>query len=152
MHGRSHPARLPAILPVWGPPTGVWRCRVGAGADRVDIADEAWEGVQQRYVERVAFDLLSNAVRHGERPIEVTAWRGEDQAALVVTDAGGWGASAEDFSAFTQQDMSETRSRGGFGLGLFLASRLCQAAGGGLKVEEREGRTVAEARFRILEA
>ncbi len=45
--------------------------------------------------------------------------------------------------------MSETRARGGFGLGLFLASRLCQAAGGELTVEAVGGKTVADARFAI---
>ncbi|HEY1331572.1 MAG TPA: response regulator [Actinomycetota bacterium] len=121
--------------------------RLGTGPDAVHVADEPWEGVPQRFVERVAFDLLSNAIRHGERPIEVSGARDENVAVLTVGDAGGWGASEDDFAAFTQQDMSDTRSRGGFGLGLFLAQRLCQATGGGLRVEAVAGRTLAEARF-----
>ena len=123
--------------------------RLHATVDVLDVKDEEWPGVPQRYVERVAFNLISNAVNHGTRPIEVKACRGRDEAVLTVVDGGGWSATDDDFSAFTQQDMSGTRSRGGFGLGLFVASRLCQAAGGELHVRAIEGRTVAEARFSL---
>jgi signal transduction histidine kinase len=73
--------------------------------------------------------------------------RGVD-ATLTVTDRGGWAPAADDFSAFFQEDMSSTRPHGGFGLGLFLASRLCQACDGGLSIRAIDGATVAEARFR----
>jgi DNA-binding NarL/FixJ family response regulator/anti-sigma regulatory factor (Ser/Thr protein kinase) len=123
--------------------------RLGAQADEVDVPAEAWPGISQRYLERVCYDLLSNAVRHGVRPITIAAYRRNGDAHLVVRDDGGWSASPEHFQAFFQQDMSETRARGGFGLGLFLASRLCQAAGGELRVEAVGGKTVADARFAI---
>ncbi|TMK96404.1 MAG: response regulator [Actinobacteria bacterium] len=42
--------------------------RIGAGPDVVAIEDGVWEGVPHRYVERVVFELLSNAVKHGVRP------------------------------------------------------------------------------------
>jgi signal transduction histidine kinase len=123
--------------------------RLGNRADEVNVPAEAWPGISQRYLERVTYDLLSNAVHHGQRPISIEAFRENGDAHLVVGDAGGWAARPEHFQAFFQQDMSETRARGGFGLGLFLASRLCQAAGGELTVESVGGRTVADARFRI---
>jgi DNA-binding NarL/FixJ family response regulator len=121
--------------------------RVGEEPDVVNVDDALWEGVPHRYVERVAFELLSNASRHGVRPIEVTARLVDGVATLTVTDVGGWAPSDGDFSAFYQKDMSNTRSRGGFGLGLFLASRLCQASGGDLAIRAVDGLTVAEARF-----
>jgi hypothetical protein len=37
---------------------------------------------------------------------------------------------------------------GGFGLGLFVGSRLCQACDGDLAINAIEGKTVAEATFR----
>ncbi|TMK96403.1 MAG: sensor histidine kinase [Actinobacteria bacterium] len=43
--------------------------------------------------------------------------------------------------------MSATRTRTGFGLGLFVASRLSQASGGDLWIRAEGGKTVAEARF-----
>src|SRR6266508_969264 len=39
--------------------------RIGAEPDVVKVEDERWEGVPQRYVERVAVELLSNAVKIG---------------------------------------------------------------------------------------
>jgi len=123
--------------------------RIGAQADVVKIEDELWEGVPQRYVERVAFELLSNSVKHGIRPIEVTARRELGGAVLAVVDAGGWTPPAESFTAFYQEDMTATRTRTGFGLGLFMASRLCQASGGDLWIRAEGGKTVAEARFGV---
>ena len=122
--------------------------RLGAEPDVSNVDDEEWQGVPYRYVERVAFELLSNAVRHGGRPIEVSVGRRGVDATLTVTDRGGWAPAADDFSAFFQEDMSSTRPHGGFGLGLFLASRLCQACDGGLSIRAVDGATVAEARFR----
>ena len=123
--------------------------RIGSDPDMTDVADQPWEGISQSALHRVAIELLSNAVRHGRRPIRVATRLEAGQGCLVVRDAGGWSATEGDFAAFYQRDMSETRSHGGFGLGLFVASRLCQANGGELTVHAREGWTVAEARFRL---
>ena len=122
--------------------------RVGERPDSVDVKDETWPGVPDRYVSRVAYELLSNAVRHGVRPIAVATSRGGVDAILQVSDAGGWAPSEGEFNAFYQEDMSNTRTRNGFGLGLFVGARLCQAAQGSLTVKVIDGRTVAEARFR----
>jgi DNA-binding NarL/FixJ family response regulator len=122
--------------------------RTGVVPDRQDTPEDAWEGVPQEYLDRVAIELLSNAAAHGRSPIEVRSAREGCSGVLTVRDAGGWSASESDFAAFSQRDMSHTRRRGGFGLGLFVASRLCQACGGSLTVTEQGGATVAEARFR----
>ncbi len=111
--------------------------------------DDQWTGVPQQYVERVAYELLTNAERHGQPPVEVRAFRGDGYGVVEVRDAGGWSARIEDFGAFFQQDMSGTRRVSGFGLGLFVCTRLCEACGGGLTIREEDGRTVAEARFRL---
>ena len=42
--------------------------RLGDRADEVDVPAEAWPGISQRYLERVTYDLLSNAVHHGSAP------------------------------------------------------------------------------------
>jgi signal transduction histidine kinase len=123
--------------------------RLGAGPDATSCPDEDWEGLSDRYLNRVVYELLSNALRHGRRPIEVSAVREGAYGVLRIEDAGGWAPADQDFAAFYQEDMSATRIRGGLGLGLFLASRLCQACDGSLTVRAVEGRTVAEARFRV---
>jgi two-component system, NarL family, response regulator LiaR len=123
--------------------------RMDAPPDRSVVKDGVWEGVPHKCVERVAFELISNAVRHGSRPVEVRAWKDDGYAVLCVADAGGWVPQTQDFGAFFQEDMSATRTRTGFGLGLFVASRLCQACDGDLSISAVGGRTLAEAKFRL---
>jgi signal transduction histidine kinase len=123
--------------------------RLAAPPDRAIVRDGVWEGVPHKCVERVAFELLSNAVRHGTRPIEVSAWKDDGYAVLSVADAGGWMPQSQDFAAFFQEDMTATRTRSGFGLGLFVASRLCQSCEGDLSINARGGRTFAQATFRL---
>jgi DNA-binding NarL/FixJ family response regulator len=123
--------------------------RLNFRPDAMNFDDQPWHGIPHRCVERVAFELLSNAMRHGRPPIEVTGALHGLEGILAVTDHGGWTAPDQEFTAFFQEDMSSTRTQGGFGLGLFLAARLCQACDGGLTVKAVQGRTVAEARFRI---
>jgi DNA-binding NarL/FixJ family response regulator len=115
----------------------------------VSASDEVWEGVSEPYLERLAYELLSNAKRHGASPIGASAVREGTMGVLTVTDAGGWAPASNEFVAFHQEDMSATRHQGGFGLGLFLASRLCEACEGSLAIRSIGGETVAEARVRL---
>jgi len=126
--------------------------RLGESPDTTHFDEGLWMGVPHTYVERVAFELLSNAARHGSRPIEVSGTRRGRYGSIIVRDSGGWSPPGDAFAAFFQEDMSSTRSKGGFGLGLFLASRLCQACDGDLAIRCIDGRTVAEARFRLHSA
>jgi DNA-binding NarL/FixJ family response regulator len=123
--------------------------RLGAGPDAANFAEERWDGVPHQFVERVVFELLANAVRHGQRPIAVHARRENGIAVFTVRDRGGWTPRSQEFTPFFQEDMSSTRTHGGFGLGLFVASRLCQACRGTLLVEAVGGVTIAGARFRL---
>jgi DNA-binding NarL/FixJ family response regulator len=125
--------------------------RVGEGADECLVGAKPWHGVPQRHLTRIAFELLSNAVHHGRRPVTVTADVEDGEAVFRVIDRGGWSPTDEDFTAFSQGDMSVTRKRGGFGLGLFLTSRLCEACGGTFAVRAVDGETWAEARLPIQE-
>jgi signal transduction histidine kinase len=123
--------------------------RIGSQPDRVEVEDGVWTGLPQPYLERVVFELLENAVTHGVRPVEVWARQEGNVGTVLVADAGGWEPAEDNFDAFVQGDMSNTRTKGGFGLGLFVASRLCQACDGSLAIKAEAGRTVAEAKFAL---
>lgn len=121
--------------------------RLPEGPDAVDAVEETWAGVQHRHVVRVAYELISNAVKHGRRPVTVRAYRRGPEAVLEVANAGGFEPGPEMFDPFAQGDMSITRTQGGLGLGLFISKRLCESGGGTLEFRRDDERTVAEASF-----
>jgi DNA-binding NarL/FixJ family response regulator len=115
--------------------------------DAVDAPEDTWTGIRSSHVVRVAAELVANALRHGRRPVSVRAYRQGREGVLEVTDAGDFEPDPHLFDPFVQEDMSAHRRQGGMGLGLFVASRLCQATGGRLDLRRAGDRTVAEARF-----
>jgi DNA-binding NarL/FixJ family response regulator len=117
--------------------------------DEVHASRDTWAGVHPSHVGRVARELVSNALRHGRRPVTVRIAREGRAGILEVRDAGDFEPDPRLFGPFVQADMSTKRTRGGLGLGLFVAARLCELNRGGLEVR-RDGRwTVAEARFHL---
>ena len=118
-------------------------------ADTTEVPDGRWPGVRDRHLERIALELIDNALRHGRRPLEVRAWTGEGWATLEVSDAGDAQLAPDLFEAFAQGDMSATRERGGLGLGLFIAYRLAEADGGRLTLAHEGGRTIARVTYDI---
>jgi DNA-binding NarL/FixJ family response regulator len=122
------------------------------GLDRPDAVEgsgDPWVGVHPRQVGRVARELVSNALRHGGRPITVRYAHQARTGILEVRDGGDFLPDPGLLAPFVQADMSMKRERGGLGLGLFVAARLCEVNGGRLELR-REGQwTVAEARFRL---
>jgi DNA-binding NarL/FixJ family response regulator len=117
--------------------------------DVVELSRERWPGVQPRHVGRVARELASNALRHGRRPVSVKAFRVDRTGVVEVRDRGDFQPNPNLFGPFVQADMSMRRERGGLGLGLFVASRLCELGGGHLDLRRESGHTLAEARFRL---
>jgi PAS domain S-box-containing protein len=104
-------------------------------------------------LQQIVWNLMKNAVKFtpaGGR-IEVKAWNPDDATIAVSVTDSGIGISAEAlpriFSAFEQADDSITRSFGGLGLGLAIASTLAQKHGGTLSAYS-EGRD-AGARFTL---
>jgi DNA-binding NarL/FixJ family response regulator len=120
---------------------------LGERIDDVEVSGDRWPGIRERHVARVATELISNALRHGRRPVTVRAYRQGTEGVVEVRDAGDFQPDPSLFDPFVQEDMSASRSQGGLGLGLFVASRLCQASGGRLDLRRLDDRTVAEARF-----
>jgi DNA-binding NarL/FixJ family response regulator len=118
--------------------------------DSVEISREPWVGIHPRHFGRVARELVSNAIGHGSRPVKVRVSRQDRTGVLEVRDAGDFQPDAGLFAPFVQGDMSMKRRRGGLGLGLFVAARLCELNRGHLELLRDGGWTVARARFALL--
>jgi signal transduction histidine kinase len=91
-------------------------------------------------IEQVITNLLSNALKYGDRKpvrLEVT---GGLQASLIVRDQG-LGISPVDqqriFERFERA--SSTRNFGGIGLGLWIVKEIVEALGGTVRVESEIG-------------
>ena len=96
-----------------------------------------------RRVRRIVWNLLGNAIEHGEgRPIVVTVDSNQDAVALGVRDHG-LGMKPEDvdraFDRFWRADPSRKRTIGGTGLGLSIALGDARLHGGELTVWSRLG-------------
>jgi two-component system sensor histidine kinase MtrB len=81
--------------------------------------------LDQRRIERVLRNLISNASEYGEgKPIEVEIGSDEDTIAVVVKDKGPGlkpGESSLVFNRFWRADPARARTTGGTGLGLAIA-------------------------------
>ncbi|HET7540357.1 MAG TPA: HAMP domain-containing sensor histidine kinase [Polyangiaceae bacterium] len=93
---------------------------------------------------RVFDNLLDNARKFSESPVELSARVTEDGAQLVVEVADrGIGVSAADqqriFEPFYRSDPSRTRATGGVGLGLVVVRRIVEAHHGTIELESELG-------------
>lgn len=113
-------------------------CPEGVGTIKVDIMK----------LRQSLLNLLSNAVKFTKGgKIKLRVYRemldGEEWIKFVVTDTGiGLSDSQMEtlFNAFSQADMSTTRSYGGTGLGLTISQKFCRLMGGEISVESDLGR------------
>lgn len=103
----------------------------------------------RRRLERIIVNLVENALRHGEPPVEVDVhWASapagkEDQLIIHVTDHGPGippSAAQHVFERFYKADPSRSSKPGaGSGLGLAIASENAHLLGGVLQLKTREG-------------
>jgi DNA-binding NarL/FixJ family response regulator len=133
------------------PPDAVERALVALDErpDEVEFASDPWPGAHPHHLSRIVLELVSNALRHGRRPVTLRVWRDRLEGVVEVTDAGEFEPEPRLFGAFVQGDMSTQRQQGGLGLGLFVVARLCELGGGQLDLRRDDGRTIAEARLRL---
>ncbi len=109
---------------------------------RVDFASEPVRGNWDRIaVERIAANLVGNAVKYGRgRPIEVAVRADGDAALLTVRDHGIGIAPADLARIFEMFERAvSAREYGGLGLGLYIVRRLAEAHGGSVSAESRPG-------------
>ena len=91
-------------------------------------------------LERALANLVGNALRHTDGPVEVTGSTDGLRASIVVADHGP-GVTAEDRTRLFQpfQRLGDQQAGDGVGLGLAVARGLVEAQGGSLRVEETTG-------------
>ncbi len=85
-------------------------------------------------------NLLENAIEHNDTDsptITVSATEGEQTVTVHIADDGPGIPDEQKPSVF---DLGETRSEGGSGMGLFIASTVVEAFGGRIEIEDNEPR------------
>lgn len=91
---------------------------------------------------RVVDNLLDNARKYSDGPVELTAYLRAGHLGVAVRDHGP-GIDPMDvphlFTPFFRADRSRTRGTGGVGLGLALARRIVEAHGGTIEVRSAPG-------------
>jgi signal transduction histidine kinase len=122
----AHPARFDAVASVRAVVESLGqadRVRVLAPV-RLDLTAD------RDHVESILTNLLTNAAKYGQPPVDIEVSREEERLLLVVQDAGD-GVPAELlpslFEAYTRAD---TAMPNGHGLGMHIVARLVEANGG----------------------
>jgi PAS domain S-box-containing protein len=109
----------------------------------IDVrADQGIHGNWDRSrIDQVVTNLLSNALKYGAgSAIDVTARKADGTAVITVRDRGIGIAKSEQRRIFERFERSvDTRSYGGFGLGLWIAREIVVASGGTIEVDSAEG-------------
>lgn len=112
---------------------------------RFERADApVWVRVDLFRLGQIVSNLLSNAFKYSPAgaAVVVRLEKEEDRVIVSVRDVGGGIALAEQeriFERFYRADGALTRSKGGFGLGLYIARRLAEAMGGNLVLSSHSG-------------
>lgn len=113
-----------------------------AGNERVRVFGQAAivEG-DRRLLRRLARNLIENALRHGQPPVEIELTASSEGVWLSVSDRGPGVPEAERERIFEPfyRPAGEASAEGGLGLGLALARQIAHRHGGTIRCEGREG-------------
>lgn len=93
-------------------------------------------------IEQVVANLLSNALRYGERrPVQVRVFEHGGKAWVQVQDQGIGISAANQQRIFQQfERVAAQQASGGLGLGLYISEQIVQAHGGHIRVDSEEGK------------
>jgi heavy metal sensor kinase len=104
---------------------------------------EVWTPAESTEIRRLFMILLDNAIKYTEAgTVAVTLGEENQQIAIAVADSGigiEQTALPHVFDRFWRADKVRSRSEGGAGLGLSLASQIVQRHGGTISVESSVG-------------
>ncbi|MCR9094943.1 MAG: HAMP domain-containing histidine kinase [bacterium] len=95
----------------------------------------------RRLLRRLTRNLIENALRHGDPPVDVEVAQTSDGVRLTVSDRGPGVPEAERgriFEPFYRPE-GEASAEGGIGLGLALVRQIAERHGGSIRCEGREG-------------
>jgi signal transduction histidine kinase len=94
------------------------------------------------YVTRVMDNIIGNAVKYSEHPVEVRIGQEHDKVAISVTDRGVGIAPADLPHIFEEFWRSENMqwSKRGSGVGLFIVKQIMEAHNGSIRVESELGK------------
>jgi two-component system osmolarity sensor histidine kinase EnvZ len=116
----------------------IYQCR---GHDvRAVLGEVGFAPVREVALRRALANLIDNAIRYGEKEVEVSTNRGGDQLLLTVSDRGPGIQTMnpqELLQPFAREDTA--RSKPGTGLGLTIVDRIARAHGGRLSLRNRLG-------------
>jgi signal transduction histidine kinase len=115
----------------------------GSTSIEVEIPDAvgAASGDRDR-IQQVLVNLLDNAVKYGDSPVTVHAYRTNGVIRICVADNGRGIALAEQpriFEKFYRGDPQLARSPGGTGLGLYISRELTRRMGGTIDLSSEPG-------------
>jgi signal transduction histidine kinase len=104
----------------------------------LDSTTGRWDRVR---LEQVVTNLVTNALKYGEgQPIEIVIQGNERSARLAVTDRGIGVAVEHQERIFQRFERAVTERRySGFGLGLWITSRIVEELGGTMSLQSAPG-------------